>query len=111
MAGVRSALIVASANYTDPELRQLRAPSSDAEALAAVLSAPDIGGFDVRTLLDQPAHDIALAVEENGGPAEYVRSLRRLAERLDELGWWLGEGFDLLKVSCRPPPYRVPFCT
>src|SRR2546423_15330057 len=64
MAGARSALIVASANYTDPELRQLRAPSSDAEALAAVLSGPDIGGFDVRTLLDQPAHDIALAVEE-----------------------------------------------
>ncbi|MFL6123871.1 caspase, EACC1-associated type [Actinophytocola sp.] len=64
MAGARSALIVASANYTDPELQQLRAPSSDAEALAAVLSAPDIGGFDVHTLLDQPAHDIALAVEE-----------------------------------------------
>jgi hypothetical protein len=30
---------------------------------------------------------IALAVEENGGPAEYVLTLRRLAERLDEVGW------------------------
>jgi hypothetical protein len=60
----RSALIVASASYTDPGLRQLRAPGSDAEALAAVLRDPAIGGFEVRTLLDEPAHHITLAVEE-----------------------------------------------
>jgi hypothetical protein len=29
---------------------------------------------------------IALAVEENGGPAEYAHALRTLAEHLDELG-------------------------
>jgi hypothetical protein len=64
MTDARSALIVASAHYNDPELGQLRAPGSDAEALATVLRDPTIGGFDVRTLLDQPAHEIALAVEE-----------------------------------------------
>lgn len=64
MDNARSALIVASASYTDPGLRQLRAPGSDAEALAAVLRDPAIGGFDVRTLLDEPAHHITLAVEE-----------------------------------------------
>jgi hypothetical protein len=62
--GTRSALIVASYDYTDPGLRRLRAPASDAQALAAVLRDPGIGGFDVRTLLNEPAHEVTLAVEE-----------------------------------------------
>jgi hypothetical protein len=62
--GTRSALIVASDDYTDPGLRQLRAPTSDAQALAAVLSDPEIGGFEVRTLLNAPAHEVNEAVEE-----------------------------------------------
>src|ERR1700691_178227 len=62
--GTRSALIIASDNYTDPGLRRLRAPASDARALADVLRDPAIGGFDVRTLLNEPAHVVNLAVEE-----------------------------------------------
>jgi sugar lactone lactonase YvrE len=62
--GTRSALIVASEEFTDPGLRRLRAPASDARALAAVLQDPGIGGFEVRTLLNEPAHVINLAVEE-----------------------------------------------
>ena len=34
---------------------------------------------------------IAQAVEENGGPRDYVRVLRQLAEHLEDAGWWLGE--------------------
>jgi Caspase domain len=64
MEGTRSALIVASDDYTDPGLRLLRAPARDAQALAAVLRDPRIGGFQVRTLLNQPAHEVTLAVEE-----------------------------------------------
>jgi caspase domain-containing protein len=64
MDGQRSALIVAGDSYTDPGLQRLRAPTSDAQALAAVLRDPDIGGFEVRTLLNEPAHEISLAVEE-----------------------------------------------
>ncbi len=64
MDGSRSALIVASDDYTDPGLRRLRAPASDAQALAGVLRDPAIGGFQVRTLLNQPAHEVNLAVEE-----------------------------------------------
>jgi Caspase domain/WD domain, G-beta repeat len=60
----RSALIVASDRYTDPGLRRLRAPASDARALAAVLRDPGIGGFGVRTVLNEPAHVVTLAVEE-----------------------------------------------
>ncbi len=64
MAGTRNALIVASYDYTDPGLRQLHAPASDARAFEAVLRDPGIGGFDVRTLLNAPAHEVNLAVEE-----------------------------------------------
>ena len=60
----RSALIVASDDYADPGLRRLRAPASDAQALAGVLRDPEIGGFQVRTLLNAPAHEVNLAVEE-----------------------------------------------
>src|SRR5215510_4893418 len=48
----------------DPGLQQLRAPASDARALAAVLRDPGIGDFEVRTLLNEPAHVVNLAVEE-----------------------------------------------
>jgi uncharacterized RDD family membrane protein YckC len=62
--GSRSALIVASDDYTDPGLRRLRAPASDAQALAGVLRDPGIGGFEVRTLLNEPAYEVNEAVEE-----------------------------------------------
>src|SRR5680860_94838 len=61
---MRSALIVASYDYLDPGLRALRAPAQDAEALGAVLRNPQIGGFAVRTMLNEPAHVINEAVEE-----------------------------------------------
>ena len=64
MGGVRSALIVASGDYTDPALTRLRASVRDAQALAAMLKDPAIGGFEVRTLFNQPAHEVSLAVEE-----------------------------------------------
>jgi hypothetical protein len=64
MDGKRSALILASYHYEDPGLQLLRAPARDAEALARVLRDPEIGGFEVRTVLNQPAHVANLAVEE-----------------------------------------------
>ena len=42
----------------------MRAPAADAAALAAVLSDPEIGGFDVRTLMNEPAHVVNEAVED-----------------------------------------------
>ncbi len=64
MGAQRAALIVASYDYQDPELRRLRAPAQDAEALARVLSDREIGDFDVHTLLNQPEHVIREAVAE-----------------------------------------------
>ncbi|CUR55372.1 hypothetical protein NOCA2270007 [metagenome] len=63
-AEVRRALIVASDTYDDPGLRQLRAPAADARALSRVLSDPAVGGFEVTSVVNRPAHEVALAVED-----------------------------------------------
>lgn len=54
MAGARSALIVANDEYEDPRLRKLRAPAQDAEELGRVLGDPDIGGFEVEVVHNEP---------------------------------------------------------
>ena len=54
----RFALIVASSQYTDPDLRKLIAPAQDAESLASILQNPNIGAFEVKTLLDEPSYKI-----------------------------------------------------
>jgi hypothetical protein len=57
------ALIVASDRYDDPALRQLRGPAKEAEALATTLADPAIGGFQVRTLVNQAAHLVTEEIE------------------------------------------------
>jgi hypothetical protein len=63
-AGRRMALIVAGDEYQDPGLRRLRAPALDAEELAGVLGDAAIGGFDVRTMLNESTTVTNEAVEE-----------------------------------------------
>ena len=60
----RLALVVATGTYDDPGLRRLRAPGRDAADLAQVLADPDIGGFTVTTMFDQPAQLVRLAIED-----------------------------------------------
>jgi WD40 repeat protein len=62
--GPRLALVVATNTYTDPGLRQLRAPARDADELTQVLADPGIGGFAVTTVIDQPAHQVRLALDD-----------------------------------------------
>jgi hypothetical protein len=64
LPGPRLALVVATNTYTDPGLRQLRAPARDAEDLTRVLADPAIGGFAVTTVIDQPSHQVRLAIED-----------------------------------------------
>jgi serine/threonine protein phosphatase PrpC len=64
LPGPRLALVVATNTYTDPGLRQLRAPARDADDLTHVLADPGIGGFAVSTVIDQPSHQIRLAIED-----------------------------------------------
>ena len=62
--GLRLALVVATSTYADPGLRRLRAPARDAGDLAQVLADPGIGGFTITTVIDQPAQQIRLAIED-----------------------------------------------
>lgn len=59
----RFALIVASFKYEDVGLSQLIAPPQDAESLARVLRDPSIGGFEVKTLLNEPSYKINQEIE------------------------------------------------
>ncbi len=63
--GRRRALLVATAQYEDPGLRELRSPGADVEALAAVLSEPEIGEFEVEPPLVDCRHaDVARRIVE-----------------------------------------------
>ena len=62
--GRRRALIVATSTFDDPGLAALTAPAADAAALEAVLGNPEIGGFEVRSLVDADASAIGEAIEE-----------------------------------------------
>lgn len=62
--GRRAALVLAVSEYKDTTLRQLRSPAGDAEEFGQVLGNPDLGGFEVTTVLDGRASEIRLAVEE-----------------------------------------------
>jgi YVTN family beta-propeller protein len=60
--GRRLALLIATYQYEDAGLRRLTSPAHDAEALAAVLQDPDIAGFEVTTLINEPHHRVGAAI-------------------------------------------------
>ncbi|MFJ2829304.1 PQQ-binding-like beta-propeller repeat protein [Streptomyces sp. NPDC087263] len=60
--GRRLALLIATYDYQDTGLRRLTAPAHDAEAFAAVLKDPDIAGFEVTTLINEPHHRVGEAI-------------------------------------------------
>jgi hypothetical protein len=62
--GERKALIVANDQYENEGLRHLLSPAADADALGRVLGDPQIGGFDVRVIRNEPAHVIGTHIED-----------------------------------------------
>ena len=64
MSGQRKALIVAVDEYDQEALRNLLAPTADAEALGRVLGDPQIGEFTVQVVRNEPAHVIEGHIEE-----------------------------------------------
>ena len=67
----RMALLVATYRYQDSGLRQLTAPGHDAEALAEVLRHPEIAGFDVTILVNEPHYVVGRAI------GDFYRNRRR----------------------------------
>ncbi len=63
MTEKRYALIIATYQYDDIDLRQLISPAHDAEALSQILKDPVIGGYDVKVLMNKPSYDVKLEVE------------------------------------------------
>lgn len=64
-------MLVATYHYQDADLRQLTAPGHDAEALADALRDPDIAGFEVTILLNEPNDVVRRAI------GEFYRNRRR----------------------------------
>jgi len=64
VAARRKALVVATYRYADGGLRQLTAPEHDAESFAEVLQDPEIAGFDVTTMVNQPHHVVGEAIAD-----------------------------------------------
>jgi hypothetical protein len=64
MSGDRRALVVATYDYDDPDLSRLTSPGHDAESFAAVLTDPEVAGFNVTMLLNEPTHVVAEAIED-----------------------------------------------
>ncbi|MGQ0603637.1 MAG: caspase family protein, partial [Anaerolineales bacterium] len=58
----RYALLIGNTDYEDPALRKLKAPEADVRTLAELLGAPDLGGYHVTTLLNQPKHEVEVAI-------------------------------------------------
>lgn len=63
MSEAKSALIIANYRYEHQDLRQLMAPEQDAASLARVLGDAAIGGFQVRTLINEQSHKLNLEIE------------------------------------------------
>jgi chaperonin GroEL len=61
----RYALLIAAGEYEDQTLARLRAPSQDVDRLAAILEAPEVGGFtSVAVLQDRTDYQLRMAIEE-----------------------------------------------
>jgi DNA-binding beta-propeller fold protein YncE len=71
----RLALLIATHEHDDPTLRRLTSPSADVESLAAVLRDPQIAGFEVSVLVNEPHYRV--------GEAAVVRTIATGAFTLD----------------------------
>jgi formylglycine-generating enzyme required for sulfatase activity len=58
----RYALLIGNLEYEDETFRRLRAPGADVPALADLLGTPHVGDYEVHKLLDEPHHQVQLAI-------------------------------------------------
>lgn len=63
MSEPRAALLIATSRYDDPSLPPLEGARTDVDGFAEVLGDPHIGGFDVHTVIDREAHEVAADME------------------------------------------------
>ncbi len=63
-AETRAALVIATGRYSDTALAQLDAVAHDAAEMGSVLADPDIGAFEVTSVVDRGVQEIRLAVQD-----------------------------------------------
>src|SRR5438132_2487635 len=63
MGSVRAALLIAAHEFVDAKFQRLRSPAADVDALAAVMRDAAIGGFEVRTVVNQPGSVVEQELE------------------------------------------------
>ncbi|WP_405728921.1 caspase family protein [Streptomyces sp. NBC_01537] len=63
MLGGRYALLVATSQFDNSGLQQLRSPARDVEELASVLQDTQIGNFEVATILNQAQSQVMRSIE------------------------------------------------
>lgn len=89
-SGRRSALLIGTGTYDDPEFAPLRSPAADVNLMGGVLGTPAIGGFTVTTLVDRPVGELRAEVEEflaGRAPDETVLVYFSGHGMLDPSGW------------------------
>jgi uncharacterized caspase-like protein len=64
MNDCRNALLIGTSDYADVSIRQLQSPKQDVHGLAKVLGDPQIGSFDVQTLLNVASGELLEKIED-----------------------------------------------
>ncbi len=62
--GRRLALLIATSEYSDPDLTELRTPGLDAKELSEMLRDPRIGGFHVKMLVNAPLGETQEGIDD-----------------------------------------------
>lgn len=60
--GNRNALLICNAEYTDSSLPMLHSPQVEAQEFAAVLGDPDLGSFNVTSIVNQEVQAVRIAI-------------------------------------------------
>ncbi|MGI8686302.1 MAG: caspase, EACC1-associated type [Acidimicrobiales bacterium] len=63
MEATRAALVVAAHEFVDPKFQRLRSPAQDVDALAGVLGEEGIGGFEIKTVVNQTSFVVQQELE------------------------------------------------
>ncbi|MFF7655783.1 DNA translocase FtsK [Streptomyces sp. NPDC007983] len=63
MSGSRNALLIATGEYENSSLKELRSPARDVAGLAEVLQDPHVGAFDVTQVIDRPQYEVNRLLE------------------------------------------------
>lgn len=63
--GGKSGLLIASSEYEDASIRTLKGPLVDVESLQKVLERPEIGGFEIRSSVNEKEYVVRPLIQRS----------------------------------------------